>query len=202
MSKTANATNMAILAALLVCVACPVHAQYDPLASSLFTSPQDARRTSSIDGEKVQVDPNADPLGIDALMRPLDTQHSAEYLEIVSGQRNLSPAVAADLQSNWTLDLSGGTAGTAYLQLVQNREAVFGRGTLSTTLNSVSTFKAISASGYVTRDVLHLDLLDTHDLILYRCILTLSQDSLLGSFIAYDAWGRTWSGTAQARRAI
>jgi hypothetical protein len=197
-----NAKIAGICAVLFICMADPSAAQNDPLATDMFTLPEDTRRLSSIDGERIYVNPNADPLGIDALMRPIDTQHTAEYLDILSGRKDLSPIAAVDLRGNWTLDLSGGTAGTAYLLLAQNREAVFGRGTLSSTQSSVSTFKAISASGYLAKDVLYLDLVDTHDLILYRCTLALGRDSLLGSFSAYDAGGLTWSGTAQAKRAI
>lgn len=202
MSESANPIKMSVWAALFISIACQAEAQLDPLATDIFALPEDTRRTSSLE-EKVYIDPNADPLGIDALMRPIDTQHTSEYLEKLSSGSPSSPAVATDLGGNWTLNLSGGTVGSAYLHLVQNMDAVFGRGTLaSSTAGKASVFRATSATGYMAKDVLHLDLLDTHNLILYRCTLTAGRDSLLGSFSAYDASGQRWSGTAQGRRVI
>jgi len=202
MSGNASLIMTALSMVLLICMTYPCTAQYDPLATDIFTLSGDTRRYSSIEGEKVIIDPNADPLGIDDIMHPIDTQHTAEYLNRVSAGALSSSIVSVDLQGNWTLDLSGGTVGRAHLLLVQNREAVFGRGTMASgTLAAVSSYQAISASGYAVKDVLHLDLLDTQNLILYRCTLTLGRDFLLGSFSAYDALGRTWSGTAQANRA-
>jgi hypothetical protein len=86
--------------------------------------------------------------------------------------------------------------GKVELQLIQNQDAVFGRGTLSLV---GSTF-AVSASGQTANDVLYLDLVNAEDLTLYRCTLTISKDFLSGSFNAFDAMGRVWSGRAQASR--
>jgi hypothetical protein len=86
--------------------------------------------------------------------------------------------------------------GKVDLLLVQNRDAVFGRGTLSL----AGTINDVSASGWTAKDVLYLDLVNALDLILYRCTLTMSRDYLSGSFNAYDAQGRAWSGTIQGGR--
>ena len=139
-----------------------------------------------------------DPLGIDPLMRPLDTEHTAEYLNKISGREYLGPFVPVqeDLRGNWKLDLLGGMPGKAELQLVQNRDAVFGRGTLSLAGSTI----AVSASGGTVKDVLYLDLVDVQELMLYRCTLTISKDFLSGSVTAFDAQGRVWSGTAQGSR--
>ncbi len=185
-------------AAIVICVSVQCQSQQDPLGSDIFTLPDDMRRTSSQDAPKVYIDPNADPLSIDSLMRQLDTEHTTEYLDGISGREYLGPIVpiAQELQGNWRLDLLGGMPGKVDLLLVQNRDAVFGRGTLSL----AGTINDVSASGWTAKDVLYLDLVNARDLILYRCTLTMSRDYLSGSFNAYDAQGRAWSGTIQGGR--
>jgi hypothetical protein len=75
--------------------------------------------------------------------------------------------------------------GTVDLTLVQNKDAVFGRGMLT----SFGTTKDLSASGWTAKDVLYLDMVDMQNMMLYRCTLTMSEDNLSGSFNAYDAQG-------------
>ena len=132
-------------AAIVICLSVQGQSQYDPLGSNIFILPDDMRRTSSLDPQKIYIDPNADPLGIDPLMRPLDPEHTAEYLDKISGRTYLGPfvPVAEDLAGNWKLNLLGGMPGEVYLQLVQNRDAVFGRGTLSL----AGSTNAVTASG-------------------------------------------------------
>jgi hypothetical protein len=180
-------------AALVMVLTVQSQAQYDPLGSDIFTLPDDMRRTSSLDTIKY-FDSRADPLGLDPLMRPLDPEHTTEFLDKISGPKYIAPFVPLqeDLRGNWRLDLLGETLGKVDLLLFQNRDAVFGRGTLSL---AGSTF-TVSASGRAVKDVVSLDLLNMDDLTLYRCILTLNQGILSGSFNAFDAQGRIWSGTA------
>jgi len=132
------------------------------------------------------------------LMRPLDPEHTAEFLNRLSGREYLGPFVPVqeDLQGNWKLDLLGGMPGTVEMLLVLNRDAVIGRGTLSL----AGYTNAVSASGQAVKDVLYLDLVDAEKLTLYRCTLTISKDFLSGSFNAFDAQGRVWSGTARGSR--
>lgn len=184
--------------ALVICTTLQAQAQYDPLASDIFTLPEDMRRTDSLDVARVYINPNADPLGIDALMRPLDTEHTAEFLDIISGREYIGPFTPflQDLRGNWRLGLSGAMPGNVELLLVQNRDAVFGRGIISLAGGT----SEISASGWTAKDVLYLDLVNSEEMILYRFTLAMSKDFLSGSFIAYDALGRAWSGTAQGGR--
>jgi hypothetical protein len=172
-------------------------AQYDPLGSDIFTLPDDMRRTSSLDTLRY-FDSIADPLGLDPLMRPLDPEHTAEFLDKISGREYLGPFVPLQdgLRGNWKLDLQGGTPGKVDLLLVQNRDVVFGRGTLSL----AGSTNAVSASGQAVKEVVYLDLVNGEDLTLYRCTLTMSKDFLSGSFNAFDAQGRVWSGTIQGGR--
>jgi len=184
--------------AIVICLSAQGLSQYDPLGSDIFTLPDDMRRTSSLDTPMVYIDPNADPLGIDPLMRPLDPEHTAEFLDKISGRSYLGPfvPVAEDLRGNWKLNLLGGMPGKADLLLVQNRDAVFGRGILSL----AGSTNAVYASGQAVKDVLYLDLVNGEELTLYRCTLTMSKDFLSGSFNAYDYSGQAWSGTIQGSR--
>ena len=182
-------------AAVVMCLSVQGQSQYDPLGSDIFTLPDDMRRTSSLDTQIVYIDPNKDPLSIDPLMRPLDPEHTTEYLNIISGRQYLGPFVAVqeDLRGNWNLNMMGGMPGKVELLLVQNRDAVFGRGIISL----AGSTNAVSASGQAVKDVLSLDIVNAQELTLYRCTLTMSKDFLSGSFIAFDAQGRAWSGTIQ-----
>ena len=104
-----HAKMLVAWAAIVICLSVSVQgqSQQDPLGSDIFTLPEDMRRTSSQDAPKVYIDPNADPLSIDSLMRQLDTEHTTEYLDRISGREYLGPIVPIDqeLQGNWRLDL-------------------------------------------------------------------------------------------------
>jgi hypothetical protein len=187
-------------AAIVVLLTVQAESQYDPLGSYIYTTPADLRKTSSLDESngKIYVNPYADPLGIDPLMRPLDTEHTWEYLDIVSGKKYFVPYAPAeiDFEGNWRLDLQGGVAAQADLMLLQSQNVVYGRGALS---RSGSAF-TISASGMTAKDVLYLDLVSLEDLMLYKLTMTVSQNALSGSYEAFDAQGRITSGLAKASR--
>jgi hypothetical protein len=185
-------------AAIVMCLSVQGQSQYDPLGSDIFTLPDDMRRTSSLDTQIVYIDPNKDPLSIDPLMRPLDPEHTTEYLSAISGRQYLGPFVPVqeDMRGNWNLDMMGGMPGKVELLLVQNRDAVFGRGIISL----AGSTNAVSASGQAAKDVLYLDIVNAQELTLYRCTLTMSKDFLSGNFNAFDAQGRAWSGTIQGGR--
>jgi hypothetical protein len=184
---------------LVLCLATQAESQYDPLGTGIFTMPQDQRRMSSLgeNYERVYLDPFADPLSIDSLMRPLDPEHNWEYLDRVSGRAYINPYAIPewDLRGNWLLELRDSTLRQLTLTLLQNREVIFGRGVVS--LGGIS--KAAYSSGQTSRDVLYLDVL-SDDLILYKCTLTISKDYLSGSYYAFDAQGGVWTGTATGRR--
>ncbi|MEI6102689.1 MAG: hypothetical protein WCP70_01970 [Methanothrix sp.] len=184
-------------AALVMFLTAQSQAQYDPLGSDIFTLPEDMKRTGSLDTLN-DFDSKADPLGLDPLMGPLDPEHTAEFLDKIRGREYLGPFLptAQDLRGNWNLNLLGGMPGKVDLLLVQNRDAVFGRGTLSLGGSS----NALSASGQAVKDVLYLDLMNAEELMLYRCTLTMSKDFLSGSFNVFDAQGQAWSGTIQGSR--
>jgi hypothetical protein len=174
-------------------------AQADPLGTG-YTIPVDFRRTSSLGDDKpiVFFDPQADPLGIDPLMRPLDPEHTWEYIDKISGREYLGPYAipVVDLRGRWTLRLTGGMPGQADLALLQDRNVILGRGNLASS-NSVFT---ATASGQIYGDVLYLDLVSLEDLRLYRLTLTMGQDSLSGSYNAFNGLGGTWSGSVSGSR--
>lgn len=186
-------------AVIVLCLTVQAESKYDPLGTDIYNIPTDLRRTSSLDDDqKIYIDPKSDPLGIDPLMRPLDPEHTWEYLEIISGGGYLGPYASSneDLLGNWLLDLLGGTPGKVDLQLLQNQNSVFGRGSLS--LSGLTT--TVSASGTIAKDVLYLDLVSLEDLTLYRCALTTSKDYLSGSYYAFDAHGGVRTGTVTGRK--
>lgn len=191
---------LATWAMVFMAMISPGQAQYDPLASDIFTLPGEKGTTGSLSAQ-VRTDANADPLGIDDLMQPLDPEHSTEYLNKISSRTYLGPFVpsAQDLRGNWHLLLQGGAPGEVQLLLVQNRDAVFGRGNMYLA-GSASAASSISASGQAVKDVLYLDLIDAEKLVLYRCTLTMRKDFLSGSFAAFDARGQAWSGTIHGSR--
>ena len=78
---------------LVLCLTVLAEAQYDPLGTDIFTTPTDLRRTSSLgdNDERVYLDPMADPLSIDPLMRQLDPEHTWEYLYKVRGRAYADP---------------------------------------------------------------------------------------------------------------
>ena len=187
----------AMMICLMACLFVQAQAS-DPLGSDIFLMPGESRGIAGQDNVKTYIDPNADPLSIDPLMRPIDPQHSAEYLDKISGREYAGPfaQIAQDLRGNWKMNLYGSLPGTMDLMLVQNRDAVFGRGILT----SAGTAKDLSASGWTAKDVLYLDLVDLQNMIMYRCTLTMSDNNISGSFSAYDALGGSWSGTIQGSR--
>ena len=187
----------AMMICLMACLFVQAQAS-DPLGSDIFLMPGESRGIAGQDNVLTNIDPYADPLSIDPLMRPIDPQHSAEYLDKISGREYAGPftQISQDLRGNWKMNLYGSLPGTVDLMLVQNRDAVFGRGVIT----SFATTKDLSASGWTAEDVLYLDLVDMQNMMLYRCTLTMSENNLSGSFIAYDAQGGTWSGTIQGSR--
>lgn len=175
---------------LVLCLAAPASSQ-DPLGLDVYKTPSDLKRSSSLDdGEPLP----ADPLSIGPLMRPLDIEHTWEYLSKVRGQYQEGP-FRQDLQGRWNLDLS--EPASLDLMLLQNREAVFGRGVLT----SSGVSQAAYATGGVYRDVLYLDVI-SEGLVLYRCTLTIGKGQLSGGYYAFEPGGRVWTGRISCRAVI
>jgi hypothetical protein len=184
-------------AALVICLTAQAESQYDPLGTEIFTKPNDMRRTASLDDQKVYSNPDADPLGIDPLMRPLDTEHTWEYLDKVNSKAyaDAYAQTEADLRGDWRLVLRDSELRHLDMMMLQNREVIYGRGTMD--IGSVS--QKVSISGTTSKDVLYLDVL-SDDLTLYRCRLTIAKDYLSGRYYAFDSAGRAWRGLVQGNK--
>ena len=185
---------------VVFCLTLLGHSQdQDPLGTEIFNMPSDLRRTSSLDDgdAKVYLDPMADPLSIDPLMRSLDTEHTWEYLARLRGRYYAESGFLpqADLQGGWRLDLQDSGPGHLDLTLVQNRDAVFGRGMLT----RGGTAEGCSATGQIRWEVLYLDVL-SEELHLYRCTLSIAENRLSGSYYAFDPMGRVWTGIIRGVR--
>jgi len=90
------------------CLATQAQSQADPLGSDIFNIPSDLKGMGSLgDGySRVYLSPQADTLAIDPLMRPLDPEHTWEYLDRVSGRAYAGEGLsAADVRGGWRLEL-------------------------------------------------------------------------------------------------
>jgi hypothetical protein len=171
--------------------------QYDPLGDE-YVIPTDSRRVTSLD-DTVYIDPSVDPLSISPLTRPLDTEHTWEYLETVRNWNYNNPGATSagqNLAGTWRFELTDSTLRHLDLQLLQNQDVVYGRGTA--TVGGVT--QSATASGTVYNGVLYLDVISPENLMLYKCSFALTEDYLSGNYYAFDEMGRSWSGTATGRR--
>jgi hypothetical protein len=135
-----------------------------------------------------------DPLSVDPLVRPLDPEHTTEYLQRLGEIGALPPE--ADLAGRWSLELRDDRLRTLNLNLFQNGRVVFGRGDM--TANGVT--QIASASGLISQDVLYLDIVSLDDQMLYRCVLRPGVDTLTGSYYAFGPQGAVLSGTVSGSR--
>ena len=178
---------------LIACLASQAGSQIDPLAPDYLTENQDPRRATSLD-RYVIIDPRLDPLSVDPLVRPLDPEHTAEYLQRLNEIGALPPE--DDLAGRWSLELRDSLVRTLDLNLLQNGRVVFGRGDMMA--GGVS--QPASASGLISQDVLYLDAVSLDDQMLYRCVLRPGVNSLSGSYYAFGPEGAVWSGTVRGSR--
>lgn len=181
------------LALLAVCLAGQAGSQIDPLAPDYLTENQDSRRATSLD-RFVILDPRLDPLSVDPLVRPLDPEHTAEYLQRLKEIGELPPE--DDLAGRWSLELRDSLVRSLDLNLLQNGRVVFGRGNMIT--GTVS--QPASASGLISQDVLYLDVVSLDDQMLYRCVLRPGVNSLSGSYYAFGPQGELRSGTVRGSK--
>jgi hypothetical protein len=130
-------------------------------------------------------------------MRSLDPEHSWEYLAKLRGRYYAGSGLLpeADLRGGWRLELQDSGLGYLDLTLMQNRDAVFGRGMLT----KEGTAVGCSATGQILWDVLYLDVL-SQDLHLYRCTLTIAENRLSGGYYAFDPFGSVWTGIIRGGR--
>ncbi len=184
---------ISVLALLIICTAGQAGSQIDPLAPDYLTENQDSRRATSLERYTI-IDPRLDPLSVDPLMRPLDPEHTAEYLQRLGKIGPLHPE--EDLEGRWSLELRDDMVRTLDLNLQQIGRVISGRGDMTAGQFS----QPASASGLIYQDVLYLDVTSLDDQILYRCVLRPGVNSISGSYYAFGPQGAVWSGTVMGRR--
>jgi hypothetical protein len=181
------------LTLLFICLAGQAGSQIDPLAPDYLTENQDTRRATSLD-RYVIIDPRLDPLSVDPLVRPLDPEHTTEYLQRLGEIGALPPE--DDLAGRWSLEMRDDRLRTLDLNLLQNGRVVFGRGDMTAN----GTVQPASASGLISQDVLYLDIVSLDDQMLYRCVLRPGVNSLSGSYYAFGPQEAVLSGTVGGSR--
>ncbi|MHC1630849.1 MAG: hypothetical protein ACXQT4_00900 [Methanotrichaceae archaeon] len=155
-----------------------------------------------------------DPLGIGNL-RIVDTEHSAWWHEI-AGTLNDVPDVpakettaptTADVSGRWSLKLNAGTSAqngaiaigsktnsateSVDLGLYQTGDVVFGWGSMIAEGATI----VVTASGSMDENTLNLDLISPEKGILYKLDLNVIENSISGSYEAYDIRGAIWFGS-------
>ena len=115
----------------------------------------------------------------------------------VTAPAKISPAGIAKVSGSWSLKLDDNTSRKADLTLFQNGNAVYGTGNMNQGTNT--TLQA-AASGTVTGNKLNLNLVSLGKVSLYRFSLTISKDSVTGSYSALTPGAPQITGTAKGGR--
>ncbi len=102
----------------------------------------------------------------------------------------------ANVSGDWSLVLDDNTSRTAVLTLFQNGNAVYGTGDMNQGNNT--SLKA-AASGTVKGSRLNMNLVLLGKLSLYRLSLTISEDSINGSYSAFTPGTYQIAGIAKGR---
>ncbi|VVB64010.1 Uncharacterised protein [uncultured archaeon] len=115
----------------------------------------------------------------------------------VTTSAEISSAGIANVSGSWSLKLDNNTSGKANLSLFQNGNAVYGTGNINQGTNT--TLQA-AASGTVTDSRLNLYLVSLGKVSLYSFSLTISKDSVNGSYSALTPGESQIIGTAKGER--
>ena len=115
----------------------------------------------------------------------------------VTAPAKSSTAGMTNVSGSWSLKLDDKTSKKADLTLFQNGNAVYGTGNMNQGANT--TLQA-AASGTVTGSRLNLNLVSLGKVILYRFSLTISKDSVTGSYSALTPGESQITGTANGVR--
>ena len=115
----------------------------------------------------------------------------------VAEPAKISPAGIATVSGSWSLKLDDNASKKADLTLFQSGDAVYGTGNMNQGANS--TLQA-AASGTVTGSRLNLNLVSLGKVGLYRFSLTISKDSVTGSYSALTPGAPQFTGTAKGER--
>jgi hypothetical protein len=192
---------LALCIMFIACFLTQVQSQIDPLGTESMATPIDLRRASSLGAgfsERVILDPYLDPLSIESLMRPMNPEHTWDYLDKLSGGAYTYPysRPTVNLAGNWRIELVDNNPKYANIVLLQNGEIIYGRGQMQVGSAALTA----AASGMLLKDMLYLDILTLDDLTLYKCVFIIDRDSLSGNYYAFGSQGYVWSGRARGSK--
>jgi hypothetical protein len=109
----------------------------------------------------------------------------------LSPESTVSPA--ANVAGNWSFRLRDSRNRFMALTLYQSENTVLGTGNM----NDGGDTSKVLASGVISADKLHLDVISSGIVNLYRLSLNLSGSSASGEYKAFSTKGETWIGTAE-----
>ena len=115
----------------------------------------------------------------------------------VTAPAKISSAGIVNVSGNWSLKLDDNTSKKADLTLFQNGNAVYGTGNINPGTNAKLQ---AAASGTVTGTWLNLNLVSLGKVSLYRFSLTISKDSVTGSYRALTPGASQITGNAKGER--
>ncbi|MFZ0034715.1 MAG: hypothetical protein WAK60_06990, partial [Sedimentisphaerales bacterium] len=100
------------------------------------------------------------------------------------------------IPGNWSLKIADVVSRNATLTLFQNGDTVFGKGSIMEDNNTIT----VAAGGSVNGNKLNLDLITLEKMGLYRLSMTVSGDTVIGSYTAFSTIGSSSSGPANGSR--
>lgn len=98
---------------------------------------------------------------------------------------------------NWSLEMADKLHRNANLTLFQNGDTVFGKGSISQDNNTLT----VAADGSVIANKLDLDLISLEKIGLYKLSMTVSADTAIGSYTAFNTTGSPSKGVVKGLRA-
>lgn len=122
---------------------------------------------------------------------PQEARSSGQAKALSSWEPTVSPA--ASVAGNWSFRLKDSKNRFMALSLFQSESAVLGTGNMN---DGGDTLKVL-ASGSISADKLHLDVISSGIVNLYRLSLNLSGNSASGEYKAFSNKGETWMGSAE-----
>ncbi|MGC9515459.1 hypothetical protein [Methanocrinis sp.] len=102
----------------------------------------------------------------------------------------------SNVEGRWTLNLVDTASRTVDLTLYQYGNEVFGRGVMTTGVNS----QDITAAGFTEGSNLSLRLVTVGGNTMYRLRTTVGENSIFGPYNAYSSDGTFWAGNCNGNR--
>ena len=117
----------------------------------------------------------------------------------ITSSAEISSTRTVKVSGNWSLRLDDNASRKASLTLFQNGNVVYGTGKIRQSTNELQAV----ASGTITGSKLDLNLVSLGKVRLYRFYLTISKDSVAGSYIVLTPRAASkFTGTANGERSV